>query len=111
MECTQMENLKVLGFITGKMVQYIKGHLKMDLDSALDYGSLDRKDMKVNILMIKEMARVLTSGQEEAITKETLLMILDMDLARCIGVKTNFIKGNGKKECIMGKEKYGIVKN
>lgn len=41
-----MGNLKVMEFIVGKMVQFIEGNLKMELDMGMDHGFLEVKLIK-----------------------------------------------------------------
>ena len=74
----QMENHKVMGLIVGIMELYIKVNLKMEFVMDMDNGVMENKDIKVNILMIKEMDKVFTNGMEEAFTKDNFLVICDM---------------------------------
>lgn len=41
-----MGNLKVMEFIVGRMVQFIEGNLKMELDMGMDHGFLEVKLIK-----------------------------------------------------------------
>lgn len=102
-----MVNLKEMESTSGKMGQFIKGSLRMELGMVMDSGILDNKNMRVNILMIVEMEKVSINGETKAIIKVILLTIKDMDTGKCIGIKQHFIKVNGDKEYNQDRGKYG----
>lgn len=74
----QMENHKVMEHIIGIMELYIKVNLKMEFVMDMDNGVMGNKNIKVNILMIKEMDKVFINGMEEVFIKDNFLKICDM---------------------------------
>lgn len=68
-DCMQMENLKVMAHIRGRMEHYTKASSKMVLGMAMVPGHMEMKAIKAIILMIKGMVEAFTSGVHKAITK------------------------------------------
>jgi len=75
MGCILMANRKELELILGPMGQSIRESSKMDCVSAMESGSLEQKNMKDLISMIREMERGYIRGQVVAFIKGVLLRI------------------------------------
>jgi hypothetical protein len=54
--------------------------------------------MKVNMKMIRKMARAHLLGKAGMFTKVAIKMMKEMDMERCIGLMVHNIKVNGRKE-------------
>ena len=101
-----MENLLDLGNTTGKMEVILKENLKMVLEMVKVYGKEELEtviDMKVNMKMIKNQVTEFLHGVQAMCIKETIRMMLEMAMARCIGTMVVFTKENGKVEFSMVK--------
>lgn len=107
----QMENLKEMGCIVGKMGRCIKANLKMESVMAMGIGHLETKATKEITLTTKEMGKECTNGEAVAIIRANLWMIYGMDSVKCIGIKTPITKVNGEKAHSQGKVKFGKMGN
>ena len=104
---TPMENLKAMEFINGKMGQYIKASSKMVSDMDMDSGHSDKRNMKGSMWMIEEMDKDSINGEAKVTIRGISLMIRDMDLGKCIGIKTHFTEDNGTKVFNQDQDSYG----
>lgn len=66
--------------------------------------------MKVNIKMIRSVALESLSGVQEIFTRESSLMILDMDKEKCTGVTEVITKEVGKEASRMEKVIFRAIK-
>lgn len=70
----QMENLKEMGHISGKMELFIKANLRMGSDTGMATGHMEVKAMKGITLMTKETDKAYTNGEEAATIRDNLWM-------------------------------------
>ena len=88
-------------FINGVLVAYIKVTSKKDLDVVKENGkNQSMKVILINLkefmLMIRKMGKECLNGKMGLYIKETIKIIKDMAMVRCIGPMAPFIKVNGK---------------
>lgn len=104
-----MGNLMEKENILGKLVKFMlesssKVKNKAKVNGKVIETMSNLINMKVNIIMIKNMERVFTLGQVEILIRVILLKMKDKEMVQCYGLMEVCMKESGQKEFSMDLE-------